>query len=217
MIEGALGEEFGVFVINDDCTANEESKGVFGEEIGVLGVIDDGSVKEEEFGVLETTDDRSVDKGFKGVFGEERVALGITDDCSVKEFGVSVTTDACSVHKGSKGTFGEERGVLGRTSDCLVKEDEELVMTESRGASGEEVVCSVMTDDASELKELLEADICSTDGSVTSVDNEFAPGSFVGNCDTFSHKFCSFAPLVIIFDGSRVFKKSGLLGSSSKG
>ena len=62
-----------------------------------------------------------------------------------EEFGVSVTTNDCSVDKGSKGAFGEERGVLGRTSDCSVEEDEELVMTGSRGASGEDVVSSVMT------------------------------------------------------------------------
>ena len=90
------------------CTANEESRGAFGEERSVLDVIDNGSVK-EEFGVLETTV-QSI-KDFKGVFGEKRVAMDITDDCSMKEFGVSVTTDDRSVNKGSKDTFGEERGV----------------------------------------------------------------------------------------------------------
>ena len=37
-----------------------------------------------------------------------------------------------------------------------MEKDEELVMMES---TGEEVVCSVMTDDAPDLKELVEADI----------------------------------------------------------
>ena len=115
-------------------------------------MFDDCSVKEEESGVSVTTDDGSVDKGSKGAFGEERGVLDMTDDCSVKEeFGVSVTTNDYSVDKGSKCAFGEERGVLGRTSDCSVEEDEELVMIGSRGASGEDVVSSVMTDDGSEL------------------------------------------------------------------
>lgn len=105
------------------------------------------------------------------------------------------------------------------TCDCLVDEDRELIMG-SRGASGEEAVSSVLTDKGSELKELVEADMCSSDGSLMSlVDDEFDPNSFEGNCGTFPHKYFMFVSSVIISSRSRAFQKStdlGLLGPFQK-